>query len=141
MGVIYSNKPPVLRYRQKNDENEKRFTNTGNILHDALAKSKTIKVETIEDAEILCGVLNDLNYKAELFDKVMDITMDCFFNSNNDEVETLSNTIIKENEQLIQQRKDCIDRSKWFNNELKSLSDENKQLKLEIQQLKSVSTK
>ena len=62
-------------------KNEKRFTHSENILHDALAKSKTIKVDTIEDAEILCDVLNDLNYKAELFDKVMDITMDCFFNS------------------------------------------------------------
>ena len=66
--------------------NEKRFTNSENILHDALAKSKTIKVETIEDAEILCDVLNDLNYKAELFDKIMDITLDYFFKLNKKEL-------------------------------------------------------
>ena len=89
IGLIHTDKPTdsveeVKKLRGRT--NEKRFTNSENILYDALAKSKTIKVETIEDAEILCDVLNDLNYKAELFDKVMDITLDYFFKLNKEEL-------------------------------------------------------
>ena len=75
---------------------EKRFTTTGNILHDGLANSKTITVETEEDAEILCGVLNDLNEKGELLDKITDIIAS--YEMKREQM----NSLKKENKQLKQ---------------------------------------
>ena len=45
------------------------------------------------------------------------------------EVANLLNKLLSENKQLIQHRKDCIDKAKWFNNEIDSLFKENKKLK------------
>ena len=45
------------------------------------------------------------------------------------EVANLLNKLLSENKQLIQHRKDCIDKAKWFNNEIDSLFEKNKELK------------
>ena len=54
------------------------------------------------------------------------------------EVANLLIDLLTENQQLHQQIKDCIKQAKWFNNEIKSLSEENKELR---KQLQNVSTK
>lgn len=51
-----------------------RFTYSENILHDNGCK-KTIKLETTEDAKLLCNILNELDYKAKLFDEINEVTL------------------------------------------------------------------